>query len=141
MIHCSSMEGFSSSIRRGLLPFEIEGYANLVELDRRPRFTPMIWSGRRTLGFGLKKEKKKIKEKKRKIRKETFVFPLYFEKLVFSLRKRLIQKGIHFSKLTRVSIGKKLNFWQRMAVDGAKIKKTAFIVQGQRCNPSLIGMI
>ena len=42
MIHCFSMEGFSSPFRRGLLPFEVEGSANLAELDRRLRFTHMI---------------------------------------------------------------------------------------------------
>ena len=42
MIHYFSMEGFSSPLRRGLLPFEVEGSANLAELDHRPRFTAMI---------------------------------------------------------------------------------------------------
>ena len=69
------MEGFSSLPRRGLLPFEAEGSANLVELDHRPRFTPMIWSIRRTLGFELKKGEEEDKGKGRKIRKEIFVFP------------------------------------------------------------------
>ena len=63
MIHCSFIEGFSPPPRRGLLPFEAEVYANLVELDRRPCFSPMILFVRRTLGFELKNEKKKIKEK------------------------------------------------------------------------------
>ena len=42
MVHCSSMEGFSSPPRRGLLPFEAEDSANLAKLDRRLRFTPMV---------------------------------------------------------------------------------------------------
>ena len=63
MIHYSSMEGFSSPPRRGLLPFEAEDSTNLAELDCRPRFTPMIWSVRRILGFKLKKEKKEIRKK------------------------------------------------------------------------------
>ena len=33
MIHYSSMEGFSSPPRRGLLPFEVEDSANLAKLD------------------------------------------------------------------------------------------------------------
>ena len=42
MIHHSSTEGFSSPPRRVWLPFKAEGSANLAELDRRPRFTPLI---------------------------------------------------------------------------------------------------
>ena len=56
----------------------------MAELDLKPRFTPMIWCLKRILGFGSKKEKKKIKEK-RKIRKgNIFLFLLYFEELNIS---------------------------------------------------------
>ena len=77
------MEGFSSPLRKGLLLFKEEGSTNLVELDLKSHFTPMIWCLKRILGFGSKKEKKKIKEK-RKIRKgNIFLFLLYFEELIF----------------------------------------------------------
>ena len=57
------MEGFSSPLTKGLLPFKVESSANLAELNRRPRFTPTTCFVTRTLGFRLKKEKKKIMEK------------------------------------------------------------------------------
>ena len=60
------MEGFSSPPRRGLLPFGVEGSANLAKLDLKPRFTPMIWCLKRILGFKLKKEKKRIRKKRGK---------------------------------------------------------------------------
>ena len=63
MIHYFSMEGFSSPPRKGLLTFEAEDSINLAKLDRKPHFTPMIWSVRRILGFKLKKEKKEIRKK------------------------------------------------------------------------------
>ena len=69
IIHCFSMEGFSSLPRKGLLLFEGVGTANFAKLDLKPCFTPMIWCLEKILGFGLKKKKinkkKKIREKER----------------------------------------------------------------------------
>ena len=102
------MKILSSPPRRGLLLFEREGSTNLVELDLKPCFTPMIWCLKIIQGFGLKKEKKTIREK-RKIRKgNIFLFLLYFEELIFSLQKRMVKKWDIFSKLTYVNIRRKL---------------------------------
>ena len=84
------MEGFSSPPRRGLLLFEAECSENLAKVDLKPRFTPMIWCLKRILGFGLKKEKKKI-------RKKYFLFLLYFERLIlFPLKENGSKREIHF---------------------------------------------
>ena len=84
------MEGFSSPPRRGLLLFEAECSENLAKADLKPRFTPMIWCLKRILGFGLKKEKKKI-------RKKYFLFLLYFERLIlFPLKENGSKREIHF---------------------------------------------
>ena len=76
------MEGFSSPPRRGLLLFEAKCFENLAKLDLKPRFTPMIWCLKRILGFGLKKEKKKIREKEENKEGKYFLFLLYFERLI-----------------------------------------------------------
>ena len=50
--------------------------------------------------FQVKEGEEEDKGKRRKIRKEIFFFfLLYFEKLVFCLQKRLIQKGRHLVKI------------------------------------------
>ena len=72
MIHYSSMEGFLSPPRRGLLPFEAEDFVNLAELDRRLRFTPMVG---KSFGFQVEEGKEEDKGEKRKIRKEIILFP------------------------------------------------------------------
>ena len=83
MIHYSSMEGFSSPPRRGLLPFEAEDSANLAKLDWRLHTYGLICE--KSFGFQVKAGKEEDKGEKRKIRKEIFVFLLYFEELVFLL--------------------------------------------------------
>ena len=105
------MEGFSSPPRRGLLLFEGEGSANLSKLDLKPCFTPMIWCLKRILCFRLKKEKKKIKEK-RKIRKgNIFLFLLYFEELIFFFPlKEDGSKVRHLFKIDTCKHKEKLNF-------------------------------
>ena len=42
--------------------FKGEGSKNFVELDLRPRLTPMVLCLGKILGFGLKKKKRKRKE-------------------------------------------------------------------------------
>ena len=47
--------------------------------------------------FGFQVEEEEDKEKKREIRKgNIFLFLLYFEELIFSLQKRLVQNEISF---------------------------------------------
>ena len=84
------MGGFSSPPKRGLLLFEGVGSENFAELDLKPRLTPMIWYLGRILGFELKK--KKIREKERNNEGKYFLFLLYFEELISSLQKKLVQK-------------------------------------------------
>ena len=72
------MEGLSSPPRRVLLPFEVKGSENLAKLDSKPHFRPMILCVRRILGFGLKKEKKKIREKEKNKEGKYFLFLLSF---------------------------------------------------------------
>ena len=107
------MEGFSSPPRRVLLPFEAKGSKNLAKLDLKPRFTPMILCERRILGFELKKEKKKIREKEKNKEGKYVLFLLHFKKLIFSLQKRMVQKGRHLFKINRCQHWEETKFLTR----------------------------
>ena len=64
MIHCSTVESFSSPPNNGLLVLEVKGFVTLEELDLRLHLTPMSFVLVKILRFGFGKEEDKKKMRK-----------------------------------------------------------------------------
>ena len=76
--------------------FKGEGSKNFVELDLRPRLTPMVLCLGRILSFGLKK-KEKIRKKMREITEENISFPfILWVVILFSLKRDHSKKEVSF---------------------------------------------